>query len=68
MIKLLSVVSKLKNDEGTHAHCVESTRSHSDQYLLLMDAFPSTLGLGGCACRRVYVHGSLTIRLIRVPI
>ena len=65
----LSLVSKLKNDDrGKHVHCVESTRSHSDQYLLLMDAFPSTLGLGGCACRRVYVHGSLTIGLIRVPI
>jgi hypothetical protein len=62
----LSVVSKLKNDEGTHAHCVESTQSHSDQYLLLMDAFPSALG--GWACRRVYVHGSLAIRLVRVPI
>ena len=33
----LSVVSELKNDEGTHAHPVESTRSNSDQYLLLMD-------------------------------
>jgi hypothetical protein len=63
----LSVVSKLKNDERTHAHRVESTRSHSDQYLLLMDVFPSTLG--GCACRRgVYVRGSLTIGLKRVPI
>ena len=62
----LSVVSKLKSDEGTHAHRVESTRSHSDRYLLLMDAFPSALG--GCACRRVYVRGSLTIGLIRVPI
>ena len=62
----LSVVSKLKNDDGTHAHRVESTRSHSDQYLLLMDVFPSTLG--GCACRRVYVGSSLTIRLVRVPI
>ena len=58
----LSVVSKLKNDEGTHAHCVESTQSHSDQYLLLMDAFPSTLV--GCAFMRVYVRGSLTIRLV----
>jgi hypothetical protein len=47
----LSVVSKLKNDEQTHAHRVESTQSHSDQYLSLVDAFPSALG--GCACRRV---------------
>ena len=47
----LSVVSKLKNDEQTHAHHVESTQSHSDQYLSLVDAFPSALG--GCACRRV---------------
>jgi len=62
----LSVVSTLKNDEGTYAYFVESTQSHSDQYLLLMDVFPSTLG--GCACTRVYVHGSLTIGLIRVPI
>ena len=60
-----SVGSKLKNDEGTHAHCVESTQSHSDQYLLLMDTFPSTLG--GCTCRRVYVRGSLMIVLVRVP-
>ena len=62
----LSVVSKQKNDEQTHAHCVESTRSHSVQYLLLMGAFPSALC--GCACRRVYVRGSLTIGLVRVPI
>ena len=34
-------------------------------YLLLMDVFPSTLC--GCACRRVYVHGSLTIGLVRAP-
>jgi hypothetical protein len=47
----LSVVSKLKNDEQTHTHRVESTQSHSDQYLSLVDAFPSALG--GCACRRV---------------
>jgi hypothetical protein len=53
----LSVVSLLENYEGTHAHCVESTQSHSGQYLLLMNAFPSTLG--GFTCRRVYVHGSL---------
>jgi hypothetical protein len=46
----LSVVSKLKNDDGTHAHRVESTRSHSDQYLLLMDVFPSTLGQLGWLC------------------
>jgi hypothetical protein len=62
----LSVVSKLKNDEQTHAHRVESTRSHSDRYLLLMDAFPSALG--GCTCWRVYARGSLTIGLLRVPI
>ena len=57
------MVSKLKNDEGTHAHRVESTRSHSNRYLLLMDAFPSTLG--NCTCRKVYVHGSLTIGLLK---
>jgi hypothetical protein len=63
----LSVVSKLKNDEQTPAHRVESsTRSPSDQYLLLMDAFPSALG--GCICRRVYGRGSLMIGLVRVPI
>ena len=62
----LHVVSELKNDEGTHAHHVESTQSHCDQYLILMDVFPSALG--GCACRRVYVRGSLTIGLIRVTI
>ena len=62
----LSVVSKLKNDEQTHAHHVEFTQSHSDQYLLLMEAFPSALC--GCASRRVYVSGSLPIGLVRVPI
>ena len=36
----LSVVSNLKNDERTHVHRVdvESTRSHSDWYLLLSDS------------------------------
>jgi hypothetical protein len=62
----LSVVSKLKNDERTHAHHVGSTQSHSDRYLLLMDAFPSALG--GCACRRVYVRGSLIIGLVYVRV
>ena len=62
----LSMVSELKNDEGTHVHHVESTQSHCDQYLILMDVFPSTLG--GCACTRVYVHGSLMIGLVRVLI
>jgi hypothetical protein len=60
------VFSKLKKTQRMMRDKCVSRRvyviSGSVQYLLLMDVFPSALG--GCACRRVYVCGSLVMGLV----